>query len=162
MKSKMIMFYVPEDKDLLAVMGKITLRHEHMNHILKMTVKSLVNLTPSQAFDALKYTGSGELRKRINKLAKRRLQEGEALLKLQAILTRAERLTVQRNKLIHGLWAQELDGEPGLHAVPGEIEPLPSLDTLKKLACDIQSLTEDLNRERLEGFLKTALEESQI
>lgn len=158
----MIMFYVPEDKELLSILGEITLRHEHMNHILKMTVKSLANLTPAQAIDALKYTGSGELRKRVNKLAKNRLREGEALLKLQAILIRAERLTEQRNKLTHGLWAQELDGESGLHTVPGEIEPLPSLEKLKQLASDIQSLTEELNRERLEGFLKMALDENHV
>ena len=155
----MIMFYVPEDENLLAILGEITLRHEHMNHILKMTIKSLANITPAQAIDALKYTGSAELRKRINKLAKNKLQEGQALLKLQAILTRAERLTEQRNKLIHGLWAQELNGESGLHNIPGEIEPIPSQDELKQLACDIKTLTEELNRERLEGFLKTALEE---
>ena len=156
------MFYVPEDKDLLAILGEITLRHKHLNHILKMTIKTLANLKPAQAIDALKYTGSSELRKRINKLAKNRLQEGQALLKLQAILTRAERLTEQRNKLIHGLWAQELDGVSGLHIVPGEIEPIPSIDKLNQLACDIKTLTEELNQERLEGFLKIALDEKPI
>lgn len=34
----MITFHVPTDKDLLAAFGEVALRHEHLNHILRMTL----------------------------------------------------------------------------------------------------------------------------
>lgn len=158
MTHRMIMFHVPDEQELLAAFGEVTIRHEHLNHILRMTIKSIANLNPSEAMDATKFDGSYSLRKRINKLARKRLGEGEPLLKLQALLTRAGRLTQQRNDLTHGLWANELDGTPGIMDSPGELGPLPSINDLKTLAQDIEALTKELNVARLEGFLKDALE----
>ena len=153
------MFHVPNDQQLLAALGEVTLRHEHLNHILKMTIKSIAGLTPTEAIDATAYEGSSALRERIRKLARQRLGEGEALLKLQALMTRAGRLTEKRNDLTHGLWAQELDGDPGVMGAPGELRPLPSVNELKQLAIEIEALTKELNHARLEGFLKITLEE---
>jgi hypothetical protein len=73
MKAKMILFHVPEDQELLAAFGEVALRHEHMNHILKMTIKSLAGLTPAEAIAATKYEGSAQLRDRVRKLARRGL-----------------------------------------------------------------------------------------
>ena len=158
MTSKMIMFHVPEDQELLAALGAVTLRHEHLNHILKMTIKSIADLTLTEAVDATQYEGSGSLRKRVGKLARQKLGEGQSLLKLQAMLTRAQRLTEQRNNLTHGLWAEELDGEVGVMEVFGELLPIPSVEKLNCLANEIRMLTNEFNDARLEGFLKTALE----
>jgi hypothetical protein len=47
MSSRMVTFHVPEDKELLAALGVVTLRHEHLNHILKMTIKSIAGITPA-------------------------------------------------------------------------------------------------------------------
>src|SRR3989344_993993 len=159
MTSKMLMFHVPQDQQLLAALGEVTLRHEHLNHILKMTIKSIARLTPAEAVDATQYDSSRTLRERIRKLARQKLGEGEPLLKLQALLARAGRLTEQRNVLTHGLWAKELDGDPGVMGAPGELRPLPLVDELKSLSKEIEALTEELNLARLEGFLKIALEE---
>jgi hypothetical protein len=158
MTSKMIMFHVPKDPELLAALGVVSLRHEHLNHILKMTIKSIANLTPAEAVDATQFEGSRSLRERVRKLARQKLGEGEPLLKLQALLTRAGRLTDQRNKLTHGLWAKELDGDLGVMGVFGELLPLPSVNELKTLAGEIEALTKEFNNARLEGFLKVALE----
>ena len=155
----MVIFHVPDDQHLLAALGEISLRHEHLNHILKMTIKSLAGLTPAEAFDATAYEGSSALRERIRKLARQKLGEGAPLLKLQALMTRAGRLTEKRNDLTHGLWAEELDGDPGVMSAPGELRPLPSVDELKTLASEIEALTKELNVARLEGFLKIAMDE---
>ena len=154
----MLTFHVPEDKELLAALGAVTLRHEHLNHILKMTIKSIANLTPNEAVDATQYEGSSTLRQRVRKLARQRLGEGEPLLKVQAMLARAGKLTDLRNKLTHGLWAKELDGDPGVMGAFGELNPLPSVDQLHALAKDIEELTIEFNVARLEGFLKAALD----
>lgn len=159
MKAKMITFHVPEDQELLAAFGEVALRHEHMNHILKMTIKSLADLTPAEAIAATVYESSGQLRDRIRKLAKKRLGEGKPLLKLQAMLTTCKKLTDKRNELVHGLWAQELDGDAHVRDAYGSVRPLPTVQELRELAKEIEELTNLLNFERLEGFLKLALSE---
>lgn len=155
----MISFHVPEDKELLSALGVVTLRHEHLNHILKMTIKSIADITPEEAFYALKYEGSRSLRQRVNKLGKKELGESKALLKLQSILGRAEIVTEKRNKFIHGLWAKEPDGDAGIMAVPGELHPLLTIEKLKKLANEIAEIIQELNEARLGGFIKQRLEE---
>ncbi len=159
MNAKMMMFHVPQDQELLAALGEVTLRHEHLNHILKMTIKSLAGLSPAEAIDATMYDGSRQLRERIRKIARQKLGEGEPLLKLLALLTRAGRMTEKRNQLIHGIWAKELDGDPQVMGAPGVLRPLPSVDELKGLAEETEALTNELNLARLEGFLKVALNE---
>lgn len=155
----MITFHVPKDQELIAAFGEVALRHEHMNHILKMTIKSLADLTPAEAIAATVYDSSGQLRDRIKKLAKKRLGEGKPLLKLQAMLTTCKKLTDKRNELVHGLWAQELDGDAHVRDAYGSVRPLPTVQELRELAREIEELTNLLNFERLEGFLKLALSE---
>ena len=157
MTTKMATFHVPEDRELLAAFGEVALRHEHLNHILKMTIKSLADLTPAEALAATKYEGSSQLRDRIRKIARKRLGEGKPLMKLQAILANCEELTEKRNELVHGLWAQELEGEAHVRDAHGNIRPLPTVQELRDLGEQIEHLTIQLNFERLEGFLKQAL-----
>lgn len=159
MNQKMLQFYVPDDKELLAALGEVTLRHEHLSHILKMTIKSIAGLTVVEALDATQYDGARQRREYIRKLARKKLGTSESYVKLSALLTRAERLTDQRNRLTRGIWAKELNGAPGFMNAPGEIEDLPSVDQLKGLACDLLELTQAINAARLEGFLKEALDQ---
>lgn len=158
MSSRLVTFHVPENKEILAALGVVTLRHEHLNHILKMTIKSIAGITPEEASYALKYEGSRSLRDRIKRLARKELGEGKALLKLQAILGRAEKATENRNRFIHGLWAKELDGDPGLLGDVGELNPLPTVEELENLAVEIAAITQELNDARLLGFLREAID----
>ena len=160
-KAKMIFFHVPEDQELLAAFGEVALRHEHMNHILKMTIKSLAGLTPAEALAATLYESSTQLRDRVRKLARKRLGEGTPLLKLQARLATCKKLTDKRNELVHGLWAQELDGNAHVRNAYGGARLLPTVQELRELAKEIKELTNQLNFERLEGFLKQALSEPE-
>jgi hypothetical protein len=153
----MITFHVPEDKLLLAGFGEVTLRHEHLSHILRMTIKTLGRLRPQEALDATAYDGARQLRERIRKLARKRLGESEALLKLEALLERCRRLTDKRNELTHGIWAKELDGEPMRKGSDQNWYPLPTIDELKALANEIWVLSDELNTARLDGFLSSAL-----
>lgn len=135
---KMISFHIPKDNNVLAALGEVALRHEQMNHILKMTIKSLTNLAPEVALAATKYESSRQLRDRIKKLARKRLGEGAPLLKLQAIMTNCESLTDKRNELVHGLWAKELDGDAHIRDAYGNTRPLPNAQELQMLAKDIE------------------------
>lgn len=155
--TKMMTFHVPADKDLLAAIGKVALRHEHLNHILRMTIKTLARLEIAEALDATAYDSSAQLRERIKKLARQRLGEGEPLLKLQALLERCKRATEKRNDLIHSVWGKELDGEPARKGLGDEWLPLPTVEELNGLAEVILQITSQLNEARLEGFLHEAL-----
>jgi hypothetical protein len=160
--AKMMTFHVPQDKELLAAFGEVALVHEHLNHILRMTVKTLADLTPQEALDATKSDGSRQLRKRINKLARQRLGEGEPLLKLQALLECCKRVTEKRNELVHCVWARESDGEPQRRGSNHKWEPLPTKEGLLALAKEIQALSKTLNTARLEGFLSKALKKRKV
>ncbi len=63
--TKMMTFHVPQDRDLLAEIGEVALRHEHLNHILRMTIKTLARLDVNEALDATAYDSSSQLRDRI-------------------------------------------------------------------------------------------------
>jgi hypothetical protein len=82
----MIHMAIPEDQAILAAVGKIALRHGQLDHVLRMTIKSLTGVSANEAIDATARQGSRKLRERIRKLARRRLGEGVALVQLEAIL----------------------------------------------------------------------------
>ncbi len=154
----MHIFNVPEDKELLAILGKVTIQHEHLYYILKMMIKSLANLTPQETRDETKYDGASFIRKRIKKLARNKFGESETLLKIEVLLARAGKLTEKRNELTHGLWAQELDGGPCIISADGNPDPMPSTDDLEQLSNEIESLYQEIKMVRFEGFLKRALD----
>jgi hypothetical protein len=122
-----------------------------------MTIKTLAGLEVSEALDATAYDGATRLRDRIKTLARQRLGEGEALLKLQAILERCKRATEKRNDLIHSVVGKELDGEPFRRGNDHTWQPLPTTEELKSLGEEIRVLTATLNDARLLGFIGEAL-----
>jgi hypothetical protein len=102
-------------------------------------------------------TGARSLRDRIKTLARQRLGEGEALLKLQAILERCRRATEKRNDLIHSVVGKELDGEAVRRHSDNTWRALPTVEDLKAVAEELRVLTGSLNDARLTGFLAEAL-----
>lgn len=153
----MVSFHIPEDKDLLAAVGEVALRHEHMNYVLRMTIKTLARLSVGEAVDATARDGSASLRDRVRKLARQRLGEGEPFLKLQALMERCKRATDRRNDLVHGVWARELDGKAIRRNSSHGWQDVPSVAEMRSLAAEIAALTNELNHERFEGFLHEAL-----
>jgi len=133
------------------------MQHAHLDHILRMTVKSLGEVSVQQALDATAYEGSATLRERIRKLAKLRLGEGSALLQLQALLNRCKRVTEKRNDIVHSIWARELDGDPQVRTEDHGWKPIPTIDELNTLSAELKLLISELNIARLEGFLSEAI-----
>ena len=160
--SKMIMFHVPEDKELLAAFGEVAIRHEHMSYILKMIIRTLTEVSVEEAVKATAYENISQIRTRINKIARTKLGEGEALKKLQAILSDCKCLTDKRNELTHCLWTQELDGEAQLRDPYGNTQLLPTAQDLFNLAKSIEEVTKRINYERFEGFLYQALSQKGV
>ena len=155
--ARMMTFHIPADPRVLTAVGEVAIRHGQLDHILRMTIKTLAGLTPQQALDATASHGSALLRERIGKLANQRLGEGSALLQIQAILERCRRATQRRDDLVHGLWARELDGDPAMRTSDHAWKPIPTVEELNALTSELVSLTDELNNARLEGFLAAAL-----
>lgn len=153
----MIYLTAPGDEKLLASIGRIAIFHGHLDHILRMTVKSLAGVSIREALDATARQGSGELRKRVRQLARKRLGEGAVLVKIDAILERSRQATEKRNELLHGLWAQELDGGAVVRTEDHQFIAPPTVDELDALADELASIGKELNIARLDGFLKVAL-----
>ena len=153
-----IVFSMPDDPALLAAVGKVAIRHGQLDHVLRMTVKTIMRLTIREALDATERQGSAALRQRVRKLAKQKLGEGDALVRLDDLLTRAGRATKRRNELLHALWAAQLDGQGLIRRDDGKWYDHPTVPELDALVSDLEAVIRDLNWGRLEGFLKEALE----
>ncbi|MBH0191988.1 MAG: hypothetical protein HP492_09585 [Nitrospira sp.] len=155
--ASMMMFHVPDDPALLAAFGEVALRHEHLSHILRMTIKTLAGLEVNEALDATAFDGAAILRNRVRKLARQRFGEGQTLLKVQSLTERCRRATERRNDYVHSVWAQELDGEAKRRGGNRRWLPIPSVAELQTLSQELQALAQELNHARLEGFIFEAI-----
>lgn len=153
---RMVTFHIPEDPALLAAFGRVGLRHSQLDHMLRMTIKSLSGVSIPEAMDETMFQGSKLLRSRITMLAKSRLGDGKSFIQLQALLERC-RATEKRNALIHNVWARELGGEFLIRGEDHDWKAIPTADTLNELAQEILQLAVELNTARLKGFLAEAL-----
>ena len=158
--AKMIYFATPESQELQAAIGRVAARHGQMDFILRMTIKSICEISPQEARQATAGVMSGQLRERVEKLARRRFGDGPFLLRLQALLHKCRIASEERNKLLHGVFARELDGDD-VFLGDGDPGPLPTVPELNALAAELKAVTDELNHARLEGFLKQAIEQSR-
>jgi hypothetical protein len=158
-QERMIVLGLPEEK-VITAFGRIAILHCHLDHVLRMTIKTLAGVTPHEAMSATEQEGSSELRKRIRVLAKQKLGEGTTLIRLQALIERSRIVTQERNTLVHNICAQEIDGEYVMKNDKHEMVAMPSIAVLERLGDDIQSLVHEFNEARLMGFLAVALSQS--
>ena len=120
-------------------------------------VKSIAAVPQDVAMDATAGETAGRLRDQVRALGKRRLGESPEMVMLRALLTRSKRLSKRRNDLLHGLWGQELDGEPVYRAEGESFGPVPAVADLESLADELAALVNEMHWERLRGFLFEAL-----
>jgi hypothetical protein len=158
-KAPMMILDLPDDQAWLAAWAKVSLRHSHLDHSLRMLVKTLTDVTIEEALDATAYEASSSLRTRCRKLGRQRLGEGQALVRTEALLERAARLTDARNGLVHGLVATPQDSAEALmRRHDHQWENLPTREALEQLATQLASLASEINTARLRGFLFDALQ----
>lgn len=153
----MMEFHMPNDPELREKVGVVTLRHSHLDHMLRMTIKTLGQVEVNEALAATGYHGSKTLRDRINKLAKQKLGEGTALLKVQALMERCRRATEKRNELVHGIWAAKSGAAPKSLSTGNKWKPLPTKEQLSELDLELASLANELNKARLKGVIADAM-----
>lgn len=143
----------------MAAIGSIPIRHGQLDYCLKLTIKNILGVSIREAVDGTYRQQSSELRKRIKTMAKQKFGEGETFLKLEALLNRASMATEKRNKILHSLFAYELDGAPVIRNDDHSFGPFPNIPELSAISNELATITTELNEARTEegGFLKEAL-----
>jgi hypothetical protein len=153
-----MVFAVPENPTWLKAFGRVSVVHTHLDHILRMLIKSLASVTIEVALLATDNEGSAVLRDRAKKLARQHLGEGAALLQVQALLERCRRVTKERNDWIHTVIASDwLDTEAMRYREGRPAEPLPTVEQLDRLTEEMHQLIGEINAARLGGWLAQAL-----
>jgi hypothetical protein len=153
-----IAFELPQSTEVLAAIGRVAVRHGQLEYCLRMTLKSVVGSSVAEALDATEGSTASEVRKRVRALARKRLGEGPAMVKLDALLNRAARATERRNELLHGLWAIDAEGPEVLRHRGHVFAEIPAVADLEEAAEEIKHVAFELNGARLQGFLKEALD----
>lgn len=152
---------IPDDRDLLALLGEVSIRHSQHDYALKMCLRSLTSLTVEEVLKATQHQGSSELRSRIRKVAKKVIGEGRELCLVDVLLNRSKNATERRNYITHGVWGTALDG-PNLMYSNSKWDKPPSNVSLQELAKEFEDITRDLNNSRRDddGFLKKILDKN--
>ena len=158
-RAVIIKFYMPSPAVTREV-GKIVIRHGHLDYVLRLTIKSLLKISIlDPAFKSETDKMSSKLRERIKDLAPTRLAaHQDVLAELLAQLDRAETLTELRNIIVHGVWSRnKIDGIKLRDMKKGKLDPMPTVKQLRQAERDIDELLHELNRSRLNGALRRAL-----
>jgi hypothetical protein len=103
--------WVPEDKDLLAALGRIAVLHGHLEYCLRATFKTVTGRDIGTSLRETQLKRFRELRCQIKEETQRRIGDRDAVDKLVKLLDRSRSATDERNKLLHGFWC-ERDGAP--------------------------------------------------
>jgi hypothetical protein len=151
-------FHIPDDPAFLQAAARVSLTHAHLDYSLRMCIHTLANVSIEEALEATEYEGPAVLRDRVRKLARMRLGEGTALVKLQALLKRCEDATRDRNALLHNIIVADWLGEKlAMRGPDHSFGPLPAATELEELAARTTRLAVELNHARVNGWLAEAL-----
>lgn len=157
--------YVPENKTLAAI-GELALRHSHLDHILRMTIKSLTGVTVDEALFENRKTKTWKLRHEIAEQAQVRLGEGEDFDRLINLLDRCRDLSDKRNSVIHDPWFVYLS-EPHIGVkvtLNDELQyiDVPTYNEIQKLADTAQAIFHEINDARRNGWLAHAINRASL
>ena len=109
-------FYEPDD-DILRELGRLQIRHSHLDHTLRLAIKRMLGISIDDAGYWDETRGmAAELRGRARKLIAQRYCNDDATADtLNKVLDDAEAVTTMRNRLLHSVWMKAEGEEPVLH-----------------------------------------------
>jgi hypothetical protein len=159
MKTTPVVVDTPDDPEFLKQFARASMLHAHLDNTLKMFIRSFDETTIEEALKYIGYEGAAKLRKRVAKLAREQLGEGEALTMILAFMKRCEDVSERRNELLHSPIARERDGRAFRMRTRGgnTWSELPKPEVLKALADETFTLVEEMNHQRLGGIIGLAL-----
>lgn len=109
-------FYVPDD-DILCELGRLQVRHSHLDHTLRLGIKRLLGISIDDPgyWNETRGMSTG-LRARARELIAERYSDDDNMTgTLNKVLDDAEEVTTLRNRLLHSVWMKAPGGEPVLH-----------------------------------------------
>lgn len=109
-------FYVPDD-DILCELGRLQVRHSHLDHTLRLGIKRLLGISiDDPGYWNETHGMSAKLRTRARGLIAERYSDDDNMAgTLNKVLDDAEEATTLRNRLLHSVWMKAPGGEPVLH-----------------------------------------------
>ena len=147
---------MPTDPAYLAAFGRVALAHSHLELVQRFLVRTLGDVSMIQALDATESLRAADVRKRVRKLARQRQFPEDTLLRIDALLGGATTLSRERNDLLHRAVQLNRHGDFVQKTQYHLWGPAPSCNDLEDLARRIQQLAEEINHERLRGFIRNA------
>ena len=147
---------MPSDKGYLAVFGKMAIAHSHLELVQRFLVRTLADIDMVVALDSTESSRAADVRKRVRKLAKQRQLPEDILCRLDALLERAANLSAERNKILHRAVQVNREGEFVQKGADQKWGPAPTRGELESLATKIRRLADEMNEERLQGFIRRA------
>lgn len=144
---------LPTDDAVLKAVGQVAIAHGHLEYVIRMTIRSLIGMTVTQALDATQYVSMRDLRDYVRKLFQKKTTDRELRLRMNALLTEAERLTDSRNGLIHRTWGESPDGTLVIKGDDHSFGPSPTVEELNEIVTNIYDLIRRINNERMYGFI---------
>ena len=150
----MVHLNLPADDETLRSAGEVALAHGQLELMLRMTIKTLSGMSVRDSLKATERDKNWELREQIKKLFKSKTKDQTSWLRLKAILNECERLSEKRNRLLHNAWAYTPDGSIVAKGDDHAWGPAPTSADLHTLASEISRQVEQLNQERLHGFIR--------
>ena len=111
----------PNNPEFLKQFARASMLHAPLDNTLKMFVRSFDGTTIEEALEYIGYQGAAKLRKRVAKLAREQLGEGEALTMILGFMKRCEEISERRNGTVELEQGRD-DPLGGLAQIHGEAE----------------------------------------
>jgi hypothetical protein len=149
----MALAHLPADGELLAAVGRVSIRHSFLDWTLNRTIKTLTSMTPEQADFAFAREGSASLRRKVLMVAEQKCgKKSDTFRRIKVLMKACEDATRLRNDLVHCVWAN-IEGSAVLLDLQAKDKrmPLPTARQLNDLAERIHQLSAELNEARMKG-----------
>lgn len=167
-RKRFVVFDLPDSPELLAAIGKVSLRHAQLDHQLRLLIKTLARVSVATARLATMGYMSRKLREEALRLGRQSMRGNErALIQLRALLNECRLTSDERNELIHGICAREVNaGAVSDDELFGPMlmldeslreRPMPTTAQLEDLQQRISALVNRINEERRFGFIAEAM-----
>lgn len=156
--SHMVEFGIPDDPEWLAAVGRLALRHAQLEHVQRLTVKTIEGLTVEEADNLLAHKGAKTVRIRIEESFAKKITQPEPRKELADLLEKCRKASQDRNNILHAVWVYDPNDTPLFRPKAGEWGPPPSIPEIEQVEKTILAVTYELNTARLRGFIRAALE----
>lgn len=151
-----VLFNIPTDPSVLIAVGKVAIRHAHLEQVVRLARRSVTNETVEEALQFTN-TSFSDVVKKLRKAAGSAAAEKTPSVRFLALIEAAVAASDERNRLMHGLWGEELDGDFVFSTRGQTFNAPPTAATIETLAVKIEQLVRDIIDERFLNVLSNQI-----